>query len=128
LKFATGKFNDTFASGPQTGEIVDRSLQLGTGTTDLMLGVYGFGALTPDWGYFAQALVQQPLNSREDFKPSAGVNLNLSLRYMASTTFVPQLQINARIEKREVGANADVDNSGASLFYLSPGVTCGVKQ
>jgi len=128
LKFATGKFNDTFASGPQTGEIVDRGLQLGTGTTDLLFGIYGFGALTPDWGYFAQALVQQPLNSREDFKPSAGVNLNLGLRYMASPTFVPQLQINARVEKREVGANADVNNSGTSLVYLSPGVTWNINR
>ena len=72
--------------------------------------------------------MQQPLNSREDFKPSAGVNFNLGLRYMASPTFVPQLQINARIEKREVGANADVDNSGASLVYLSPGVTWNINR
>jgi hypothetical protein len=33
------------------------------------------------------------------------------------------LQINARVEKREQGVNADVDNSGATLIYLSPGVT-----
>jgi hypothetical protein len=31
--------------------------------------------------------------------------------------------INTRIEKRESDANADVENSGAMLVYLSPGVT-----
>ena len=128
VKLPTGDFTDTFESGPQHGAIVDRGLQLGTGTTDLLLGVYHFDALTADWGYFAHALLQAPLNSREDFKPGMGVNLNAGLRYTASETFVPQLQINARIEKREQGANADVDNSGATLVYLSPGVTWNVSR
>jgi hypothetical protein len=34
----------------------------------------------------------------------------------------PQLQINVRTEGRESGANADVENSGATLVYFSPGV------
>lgn len=128
LKLATGKFGSTFDGGPQRGEIVDRGLQLGTGTTDLLLGVYHFDALNDDWGYFAHALLQTPLNSREDFKPGTGLNLNAGLRYTASETWVPQLQINARIEKRERGANADVENSGATLVYLSPGVTWNLSR
>lgn len=123
LKFPTGNFSDRFASGPQQGEIVDRGLQLGSGTTDLLLGVYNFGALADDWSYFAQALLQQSLEAREGFKPGLGANFNVGLRYTASTTFVPQLQLNARVEKREAGVNADVENSGATLVYVSPGVT-----
>jgi hypothetical protein len=123
LKLPTGKFDDTFDSGPQQGEIVDRGLQLGTGTTDALLGIYNFGALSQDWGYFGQALLQQPLNSRDGFKPGTGLNINFGLRYTASATFEPQLQLNARVEQREQGANADVENSGATLVYLSPGVT-----
>lgn len=123
LKLPTGHFTEPFASGPQQGAALDRGVQLGTGTTDLLFGVYNFGAINPDWGYFAQALLQQPLNSHEDFKPGSGLNLNFGLRYTASATFVPQLQINTRIEKREQGANADIENSGATLMYLSPGFT-----
>lgn len=123
LKLPTGHFSEPFESGPQQGATLDRGVQLGSGTTDLLLGVYNFGALGPDWGYFAQALLQQTLDSREEFKPGSGVNLNFGLRYTASTTFVPQLQINARVEKREQGANADIENSGATLMYLSPGAT-----
>jgi hypothetical protein len=128
IKLPTGQFNSPFESGPRQGELLDRGVQLGTGTTDVLLGVYNFGALSPDWGYFAQALVQQSLNSREDFKPGTGVNLNLGLRYTAGTTFVPQLQINARVEKREQGAEADVENSGATLVYLSPGITWNLSR
>jgi hypothetical protein len=123
LKLPTGKFDSQFRSGPQQGETLDRGLQLGTGTTDLLLGVYNFGALAPDWGYFAHALLQAPLDSRDQFKPGAGINLNFGVRYAAFNQVVPQLQVNARFEKRERGANADVENSGATLIYLSPGLT-----
>jgi hypothetical protein len=128
LKLPTGNFSDTFESGPQQGNIVDRGVQLGSGTTDALLGVYNFGALAPDWSYFAQALLQVPLDSRENFKPGAGINANFGLRYSASETFVPQLQINARVEKREQGLNADIENSGATLLYLSPGVTWNLSR
>jgi hypothetical protein len=72
--------------------------------------------------------LQQPLDSREDFKPGTGVNLNLGLRYTASAVFVPQVQINARVEKREQGAEADIENSGATLVYLSAGATWNISR
>jgi hypothetical protein len=123
VKLPTGQFDSNFRTGPQQGELLDRGLQLGSGTTDLLLGVYNFGALTERWGYFAHALITQPLDSREDFRPGTGVNFNFGVRYNASDSFVPQLQLNARFEKRESGAEADVENSGASLIYISPGFT-----
>lgn len=123
VKLPTGQFDSKFLTGPQAGETVDRGLQLGTGTTDLLLGIYDFGNLAPDWGYFAGALLTQPLNSRDDFRPGTGINLNFGVRYSAWESFQPQLQVNGRFEKRESGANADVENSGASLVYISPGGT-----
>jgi hypothetical protein len=124
VKLPTGRIGDTFRSGPQAGQPIDRGLQLGTGTTDVLLGVYTAGALNAPFAYFASALLQQPLNSRDDFKPGAGLNLTLGLRYTGTLTraFTPQLQLNVRAERRESGANADVPNSGATLAYLIPGV------
>ena len=123
LKLPTGRYDYDFRSGPKEGTLLDRGLQPGTGTTDLLVGAYQFGALNRDWDYFAQVLIQQPLSSREDFRPGTGINVNLGVRYMSFDSFTPHVQINARIEKRESGANADVENSGATLIYLSPGVT-----
>jgi hypothetical protein len=128
IKLPTGHFTDTFQSGPQQGEIVDRGLQLGSGTTDAIIGAYHFGAFSPDWSYFAQGYIQQALDSREGFKPGISVNANFGLRYMANDTFVPQLQLNAHAEKREQGVNADVENSGATQLYLSPGVTWNISR
>jgi hypothetical protein len=123
VKLPTGRIDDTFQSGPQAGEPLDRGLQLGTGTTDLLVGGYAVGALGTDVYYFANVLWQQPLTSRDRFRPGNGANVTVGLRYTAlSGGVVPQLQFNARIEDRESGVNADVANSGATLAYLSPGV------
>jgi hypothetical protein len=122
FKFATGSFDNTFISGPQAGEPLDRGLQPGTGTTDLLIGAFTFGALNRDWDYFAQGMLQQPLNARDGFRPGTGLNLNAGFRYVGLEHVVPSLQINARIEGPESGTNADVDNSGATLVYLSPGL------
>lgn len=123
LKLPTGRFTDTFDDGPLASERVDRGLQPGTGTTDLLLGAYAFGALAPRWDYFAHALLQQPLDSRSGFRPGTGVNLNAGVRFVGSNRVQPQLQVNARIEGRESGVNADRADSGATLVYFSPGVT-----
>jgi hypothetical protein len=128
VKLPTGSFDNTFIEGPGAGETLDRGLQPGTGTTDLLLGIYHFGALSRDWDYFGTALLQQPLNSRDEFKPGTGVNVNFGVRYVANETVVPHVQINIRSEGRDSGANADVENSGATLVYLSPGVSFNVSK
>ena len=124
LKLPTGRIDDRFTTGPQAGTLVDRDLQLGTGTTDLLLGGYTVGALGTDVYYFASALWQQPLAARDGFRPGAGANVTVGLRYTGAAAggLVPQLQLNARVEGRESGVNADVADSGAALVYLSPGL------
>lgn len=128
LKLPTGRSDDRFRDGPLTGEIVDRGLQPGTGTTDLLFGAYHFGALATHWDWFAHGLVQVPLDSSDGFKPGDGINLSIGTRYVASAFFVPQLQLNLRAEKRESGVNADIESSGATLAYLSPGFTLNFSR
>jgi hypothetical protein len=93
------------------------------GTTDLLVGMYSLGSLSHDWDYFAQALLQQPLNSREDFRPGTGLNVTLGARYGGFGRITPLVQLNVRTERRESGLNADVENSGATLVYVSPGLS-----
>ena len=128
VKLPTGRTDDTFRNGPLSGEVVDRGLQLGTGSTDLLVGAYHFGMLATHWDYFAQALLQLPVTSKNEFKPGNGINLSVGTRYVASEFFVPQLQVNVRAENRESGANADIANSGATLAYLSPGFTLNFSR
>jgi hypothetical protein len=128
VKLPTGRTRDTFIRGPQTGEPLDRGLQLGTGTTDLLLGGYASVQLAGKWGGFAQAMYQVPGAEKDGFRPGNGLNLNAGVRYQGSGTFTPQLQVNLRTEKPETGENADARNSGATLAYLSPGLTVGLGE
>lgn len=128
LKLPTGATDVDFNNGPQAGQLLDRGLQPGTGSTDLLLGIYKFGPINQDFDYFAQALLQVPLSSKDQFKPGIGANLTAGVRYVAWGAFVPHLQINVRTEKRESGENADIPNSGATLAYLSPGATVALSE
>jgi len=128
VKLPTGRTGDTFATGPLAGETVDRGLQLGTGTTDVLVGVYKFGTLRPKWGYFASALAQFSTGGKDGFRPGNALNLSAGVRYTGFDVFTPQLQLNLRAENPETGANADTANSGATLAYLSPGLTASLNS
>ena len=73
-------------------------------------------------------MLQIALNSHDQFRPGNGLNATAGVRYMGFENIIPQLQFNARCEKRESGEQADVANSGASLVYISPGVTVPINK
>jgi hypothetical protein len=127
LKLPTGGTKQNFNAGAEAGMPVDAGLQMGTGTTDLLLGCYAFGGLGADWGCFGQVLFQKPLAEKNGFKPADGVNANFGVRYSGFASVTPHLQLNLRAEGSESGVNADVANSGATLAYLSPGLTFNVR-
>jgi hypothetical protein len=54
--------------------------------------------------------------------------LNLGMRWLGDARIAPQLQLNGRISARDSGAEADVDNSGGTSIYLSPGLSVPVGE
>lgn len=129
LKLPTGSHTRTGTSTDPTepGPVaIDRGLQPGTGTTDAIFGAFTFGPINYDWEYSAQGTVQAALNSKDDYRPGTGVNLNLGLRYMTLPLVIPQLQLNLRQVQRDRGANADTVSTGGTLAYLSPGIALPV--
>ncbi|HEX5393771.1 MAG TPA: hypothetical protein VFW68_10835 [Rhodocyclaceae bacterium] len=132
LKLPTGSHTLTGTStdpnSPGASAIIDRGLQPGTGTTDLILGVYTFDAINKNWDYFAQATVQTALGSKDQYKPGTGYNANVGVRYVGLESVVPQIQINARYVEHDMGANADQISTGGTLVYLSPGVVVPVSE
>lgn len=128
LKLPTGDYRKTFDTGPQAGQPLDRGLQPGSGTTDLMVGAFHVGSLSDNWDYFTQGMLQGALDSKDGYKPGASLNLNAGLRYMANDKYAPELQINARTVRRDSGVNADVENSGGTLVYLTPGVSGSIAE
>jgi hypothetical protein len=130
LKLPTGRKDQLSIYGsPQP---VDPGLQLGTGTTDLILGVYFFHALSDKWEYFTQASSQIALNSSimagGSYKPGNNVNTNFGVRYQGFESIVPTLQLNARYARRDLGEAADTFATGGTLVYLTPGAIFRVSS
>ena len=128
LKLPTGRFDQNFATGPQAGELLDRGLQLGTGTTDALIGASYFTRPSVSVGCFAQLMLDQPLNAREGYRPGTSLAFNSGVRFLTTGWLTPQLQLNVRWEGRETGVNSDHDNSGATVIDLSPGVTADLGK
>jgi hypothetical protein len=111
------------------GERAERTLQPGTGTTDALLGAY-FSQLLPlkDLSWFAQGLLQEPLNSREDYRPGRRVSADIGVRYDANERVGLLLQLNALLRGRDAGANAEPEDSGGRSLFLSPGVSYAITK
>jgi len=131
LKLPTGSYtrtgNSTDPDAPGAAPI-DRGLQPGTGTTDAIIGIFSSGQLNHDWSYFVQAMYQAALNSRDEYRPGNGSNLNFGLRYEGFEGVTPLVQINARHVAHDTGANADTTSTGGNLVYVSPGAVVPLSR
>jgi hypothetical protein len=125
LKLATGRFDMQNAQG----ELAERPLQPGSGTTDGLLGAY-YAQVLPlrDLSWFAQGSLQVPLNSRDGFKPGRRLALDAGVRFDATERLSLILQLNALYKARDSGLNSEPQDSGGSSLQLSPGVSVAATQ
>lgn len=121
----TGSSTDMNAPGPVP---IDRGLQPGTGTTDLIFGAYFNDSINRDWGYFAQVMYQAALYSTAEYMPGNSLNVSLGMRYMGFDIIAPQVQLNFRDIQHDSGANADKVSTGGTLLYVSPGIVATVSE
>ena len=129
-KLPTGSFNRTGTSTDPTvpGYVpIDRGLQPGSGTTDLILGSYYDQAFSKNWDYFTEGLFQEALTVRDDYRPGDSYNLSGGLRYFGFQAVTPQVQINSRFVEHDSGANADQFSTAGTLVYISPGLIVPVR-
>lgn len=120
LKLPTGDYDIT----NEDGEEAERSLQPGSGTTDAIVGVYyNKHSIRSSSSWFADAQIQQPLNSRAGFKPGQHLTLDGGYHYEASQKVGLMVQLNALIKGKDKGNNAEPEDSGGEFIYLSPGIS-----
>ena len=129
IKLPTGSTNATFNDGVSP---LDRSLQIGTGSTDLILGGFLTGAIEA-YGWFAQATVQHAVATKSidgaDYRPGDAYSVNAGIRYAKfGAKFTPMLQFNYIYKQQDTGAGATPPDaltggpaSGGTLVYLAPG-------
>lgn len=115
LKLPTGPFNLS---------LMDRDTQIGTGTTDLLLGAYQMSQ-DKGWGWNAQELWQHALNPRDGYRPGDSFDLSFGAHYdnlLNEFKIVPMMQLEASYRSSDSGVNADPSNTGYFRLYLSPGI------
>lgn len=120
LKLPTGKFDETNS----IGLLAERSLQAGSGTTDILLGAYSYQRLKGDaTTMFVQGLWQRPLGERSNYQPGQQVTVDVGLRYALNQKLNAQLQLNLLWKDHDQGLNAERADSGGHSLFLSPGAS-----
>jgi hypothetical protein len=120
VKLPTGSDN-------RDADIVDRDTQIGTGSTDLLLGGFHrarFG--NSSWNWFTQAELDLPVLKQGDYRPGLEVDAAAGIYYdglsLGRVQISPLAQVIGSWRGRDNGAAADADNSGYQRVLLSPGI------
>lgn len=123
VKLPTGKTDIANAAG----DLAERSLQPGTGTTDAIVGMYYHQQLPArDSSWFAQAQYQHALNQHHNFKPGSQFGTDLGYRHGVSDKLGALLQLNAIVKQRDRGSEAEPDDSGSRSVFVSPGLSYAI--
>jgi hypothetical protein len=125
LKLPTGRTG----LANENGDVAERTLQPGTGTTDAIIGAYYHQKL-PDRNasWFAQAQYQHALNDHEDFRPGSQLGLDLGYRHGVTDKLGALLQLNFLVKRRDSGTQAEPDDSGHRSVFISPGLSYVVSD
>ncbi len=107
----------------------DPDTQIGTGSTDLILGAYQLGSLTSDnrFSWFASAQWQEPIAHKAIYRPGAELDA-VSGVYYAGWSFspgvrlTPVLQVAVTYRKHDGGPLGMPEDSGYTRAFVSPGL------
>lgn len=120
VKLPTGKTDEKNGES----QLAERTLQPGSGTTDLLLGgYYNWASADAKNNWFMQGLVQLPLNTHDNFKPGSQLSLDVGLRRAWTDRLAVLLQLNTNIKRRDKGSEAEPEDSGSTTLSLSPGLS-----
>jgi len=127
-------------SGNYTAPGFDRDNQIGSGSTDLIIGGFHRGLLTGDnaWQYFTQIRALVPFQYRSSIDPDTGINeiykpgyqidgaagivYNNGYNILGFDKIAPLLQIIGSHRVHDSGAAADPLNTGFDRLMISPGI------
>jgi hypothetical protein len=138
VKLPTGDYahNDSYGD-------IDRDSELGTGSTDVLLGGFYRRNLTSDnsWTWFSQVQLDVPVLTQDQYRPGIEINLATGIYYKGwmfhSVQITPMAQIIASERTSDSGnyaAGGIYDDPGAGMgsgyqrVLLSPGVEFDYHQ
>jgi hypothetical protein len=122
IKLPSGSTNATFNDGVTA---LDRSLQIGTGSTDIILGGFVTGTMA-EYGWFMQGTLQHAVATKTiagtDYRPGDAYSLDTGIRRAKfGAKFSPMLQLNYIHRSPDDVGGTPLD--GGTLVYLAPGAS-----
>ena len=123
LKLASGSINIR----NDNGDLAERTLQPGTGSHDLLLGVF-WNDTDEHKTWFVQYMYQHPLITRDDFTPGDEQGLDVGISYVLTQHMRLVTQLNFRHKQADTGANAEPEDSGSNEWWLSPGLSVALTR
>jgi len=128
-------FGVKLPTGDHTYPNFDADTEIGSGSTDLLLGAYKTGALTAiqSFSWFAQVLWQHQIATQDHYRPGAEFNGAAGISYNdwslgSNASLTPILQVLLSERGRDGGAAADPPNTGYQRAIVSPGLSLSVNQ
>ena len=121
-------FGIKLPTGDYTYQNFDRDTEIGTGSTDLTVGIYHIGSLTDDqmWRYFSQIRYQFAVATSGGYRPGNELDAVVGVTYDAgmggSVDVMPVLQIIASTRMHDSGPTSDPVDSGYTRVLIGPGV------
>ncbi|MHB1174289.1 MAG: transporter [Sulfuriferula sp.] len=125
IKLPTGRIDQANADNQRA----ERSLQPGSGSTDLIAGADyrgQFPGSAANW--FIQGLWQHAVTTRDNYRPGDHVAFDLGVSYYVNQHLSLLLQLNTLIKSRDGGANAEPESSGGRSVNISPGLSYAVSK
>ena len=109
------------------GDVAERSLQPGTGTTDFIFGPYLRYEL-PTGSLWAQAVVQTALNEHDEYEPGTQYSFDLGYRHPLTEKLSALAQLNLRHKSHDEGDEAEPESSGYRSVSISPGLSYAITD
>lgn len=116
-------------TGDWTYPNFDRDTEIGTGSTDVLLGAFHRDNLTQDgvWTWFVQGSLDQPVLIQGGYRPGSEVDAAAGIYYEgwslgSIARIAPLVQLIDGYRVRDRGPAADPVNTGYERLYMSPGV------
>ena len=107
---------------------VDRDTQIGTGSTDILLGGFYHGSLSKNnnWGWFAQLQLDVPVLIQSAYRPGVELDTAAGVDYkgfaLGCLKIIPLAQVIFSERTSDSGAAAAAADSGYQRILLSPGL------
>jgi len=120
-------FGMKLPTGDSTYPNFDSDVEIGSGSTDVLLGAYHTGRLSAkgDWNYYGQIMWQHEIATEHNYTPGSELNGALGVSYAGWTVgnaqISPLFQVIASYRGRD-GGIGDPDSTGYARLIVSPGL------